>query len=78
MSDEETSAARSWAIHSNRRRASGESPAEPAQTLQIAYSMTERAFAGPIGEELARAGFRSPAAADLCRIGLCNYAAEHS
>lgn len=48
---------------------------ETTQTFQIAYHIAEQAFAELIEEELALAGFRSPAAADLCRIGLCNYAA---
>ena len=48
---------------------------ETTQAFQIAYHIVERAFADLIEDELARAGFRSPAAVDLCRIGLCNYAA---
>ena len=52
-------------------------PAQPAATraFQMAYHVAATALAEQIEAELAQAGFRSREAADVCRIGLGNYAA---
>lgn len=46
-----------------------------SQAFQLAYHIAAEAFAEQIEDELLQARFRSPAAVDLCRVGLGNYAA---
>lgn len=50
----------------------------PAATrkFQIAFHLVAQAFAEAIEAELAAARFRTAAAKDICRVGLCNYAAS--
>ncbi|WP_174300634.1 short-chain fatty acyl-CoA regulator family protein [Caulobacter sp. S45] len=47
----------------------------PTRTFQLAHQLALLEFREPIEQELERARFRSPAARDVCRIGLANYAA---
>jgi predicted transcriptional regulator/transcriptional regulator with XRE-family HTH domain len=52
-------------------------PAQSAQTrtFQMAFHLVAHALADLIEAELAQAGFLSPEAVDVCRMGLGNYAA---
>ena len=47
----------------------------PTRAFQLAHQLALLEFRDLIEEELERARFRSPAARDVCRIGLGNYAA---
>ena len=47
----------------------------PTRTFQLAHQLALLEFRDLIEQELERARFRSPAARDVCRIGLGNYAA---
>ena len=47
----------------------------PTRTFQLAHQLALLEFRELIEQELERARFRSPAARDVCRIGLGNYAA---
>ena len=46
-----------------------------SRTFQLAHQLALLEFRDLIEAELARAGFRTPAARDVCRVGLGNYAA---
>ena len=52
-------------------------PSQPSATraFQMAYQAAAMLLSPEIEEELARAGFRTRAAVDVCRVGLANYAA---
>lgn len=52
-------------------------PAQPAETqrFQLAYHLVERELGSLIETELGRARFRTEQSVEVCRIGLCNYAA---
>jgi predicted transcriptional regulator/transcriptional regulator with XRE-family HTH domain len=52
-------------------------PGQPAatQVFQLAYHLVASELGALIEAELARARFRTPQAVDVCRVGLCNYAA---